>query len=51
MAWKREDAVDVEAVWDMGEVATEEEVVLFTGEGGDEESLHVASATGNVHER
>jgi hypothetical protein len=25
MAWKREDAVDVEGVWDMGEEITEEE--------------------------
>ena len=69
MAWKRKEAVDGEAVWDMGEVTTEDELkmfclqVRFTGEGGNEESLHWAilytaslsslptSATADVHER
>lgn len=42
MAWKLEEAVDVEADWDMGEVTTEEEVEddLPTSDGDNEEILH-----------
>ena len=43
IAWKREEAADVEAVWDMGEATTdseEESRMICLQVSGNEESVH-----------